>query len=159
MADYNSARWDESVQNRFHQKFVVNNDTGCWDWIGTLNTRGYGEFSIDNRHYSAHRLLLVKTQGVVDGLVCDHLCRNHACVNPHHLEAVSNQENIRRGDGPILLKARNTSITHCPHGHEYTPDNTYVAKKGSRTCKICQSANWRRHRAKNKLRALATTRP
>jgi hypothetical protein len=48
------------------------------------------------------------------------------------LEAVTNRENMLRGVGVCALNARKT---HCKHGHEFTPENTYRVKNGGRACK------------------------
>jgi hypothetical protein len=68
---------------------------------------------------------------IPEGLTIDHLCRAIRCVNPAHLEPVTNAENIRRA---ALANAR----SHCPHGHEYTPENSYFDPKGGRRCRECQ---------------------
>ena len=62
----------------------------------------------------------------------DHLCRVPGCVNPFHLEAVTNEENIRRGKKGVLFPG------HCVHGHDYTPENTIINKKGRRVCRACK---------------------
>jgi hypothetical protein len=71
---------------------------------------------------------------IPDGFQIDHLCRVRNCVAPDHLEAVTQQENLRRGEAG----ANNKIKTHCPHGHEYTPENTLVNRSGSRVCVICK---------------------
>jgi len=67
---------------------------GCWIWDHSLDTDGYG------RWYSVRvfKLFYKKYKGEVPkGLVLDHLCRNRKCVNPEHLEPVTQIENVRRG--------------------------------------------------------------
>jgi len=74
---------------------------GCWNWTAPLSTEGYGSISIDGRGVGAHRFSYLYFIGpIAPGLVVDHLCRNHRCVNPFHLEAVTNSENVRRATGP-----------------------------------------------------------
>jgi hypothetical protein len=69
----------------------------CWEWTGRTD-QGYGRVSIGGRQLRAHRVVYERLVGrVPDGLVLDHLCRNRGCVNPDHLEPVTNEENIRRG--------------------------------------------------------------
>lgn len=77
-------------------KFVDVGD--CWQWTGSCDKDGYGKFRFNNRHFRAHRFVWELLVGPIpDGLVIDHLCRNTGCVNPDHLEPVTNEENLRRG--------------------------------------------------------------
>jgi hypothetical protein len=71
-----------------------------------------------------------------DGCEIDHLCRIRSCCNPDHLQAVSHKANVLRGESP---SARHARKTHCCHGHELTPGNIYLSKRGVRVCKKCQS--------------------
>lgn len=102
----------------------------CWLWTGAKTTAGYGEFW-DGKGIYAHHFLLGRPSA---GTEYDHLCRNHGCVRPSHLEAVSHTINILRGTSPSAFHAVKT---HCPQGHPYDEKNTYHAKRGGRMCRSC----------------------
>jgi hypothetical protein len=75
-------------------------ETGCWIWMRARNPNGYGvvRSPTEERQVYAHRLFYERANGPIpEGLTIDHLCNNPPCVNPAHLEAVSEAENIRRG--------------------------------------------------------------
>lgn len=111
----------------------------CWLWLGAKTRDGYGRMAVGgtkNGWYYVHRFSYELAIGPIpDGMVMDHLCRTRNCVNPKHLEPVTNRENLRRGIRGVLT-------THCPKGHPYTDESTYwspaTAKRGtSRRCRIC----------------------
>ncbi len=110
-------------------------NSGCWLWIDALTSGGYGQLRWDGLVLYAHRVSFELFRGPIpDGLELDHLCRVRCCVNPYHLEPVTGIENTRRGLAGEPQRAR----THCPHGHEYTPENTYrVPGKVNRFCRSC----------------------
>jgi hypothetical protein len=141
-----------SVQERFWSN-VENQGDDCWAWLGVLSqTTGYGLWHrrVDGNLITvgAHRFAYEETIGEIPpGLVIDHLCRNRQCVNPHHLEPVSQRENTLRGVGP---SAENARKTHCKRGHKFTPENTYLkpGKYGpQRICRICTREAARRRRS------------
>ena len=84
----------------------------------------------------AHRVAYELEHGSIpDGYHIDHLCLNHSCVRPDHMELVSQRENTLRGTGPTAVNARKT---HCPKGHPLSGDNLYIyPSTGGRACRTC----------------------
>lgn len=125
---------------RFWQK--VDKTKSCWLWMGARGKSGYGLFAVskDRKAYGAHRYVWEITMGPIPkNLVIDHLCRNKLCVNPDHLEPVTQRENVMRGNGPTAVNAR---MTHCWRGHEFTEENIYRSpSQGYRVCRKCKSIN------------------
>lgn len=111
----------------------------CWNWLRYIAPDGYGRVKHKGKNCPAHRVAYILTKGPIsDDLAVDHLCRNRSCVNPEHLEAVTDKTNVLRGIGPAALNARKT---HCKHGHEFTPENTrvYENREGwARQCRECE---------------------
>lgn len=140
---------DEFVIQRFMAK--VDRSGDCWEWTAWKSDRGYGRFHIGGSDINAHRAAWIIFRGPIPkGLVVDHLCRNPGCANPAHLEPVSNRTNVLRGVGP---SAENSLKTHCKHGHEFTPENTYITPKGYRYCRECKRSIDRRKRMDPAFRA------
>lgn len=113
---------------------VIISESGCWEWTASLHSAGYGQLSYKGRPRLAHRVSYELLVGeIAEGLDIDHLCRNRKCVNPKHLEVVTRQVNLLRGDRGKYGKA-----THCKHGHEFSAENTRVSKAtGQRICREC----------------------
>lgn len=120
---------------RFMSKIQIVN--GCWVWTANKNHGGYGMFNLDKLRV-AHRVSYMHHVGPIeDGLHLDHLCRNRACVNPEHLEAVAPIVNWGRGFSPMRM---NQLKTHCERGHEFTPENTMPngGRADHRRCRACK---------------------
>src|ERR1022692_1929448 len=109
--------------------------TPCWPWVAA-KTNGYGVVQYEGRVQRAHRVIRTILIGPIpDGLEPDHLCRMRACVNPAHTEPVTQIENNRRSESASAKHARQT---HCIRGHEFTPENTYIRKRGHKTERFCR---------------------
>lgn len=145
------------LEAKFWSKVDVRSGLDCWQWRASqLSDTGYGQFGVERNGgwtmAPAHRVAYELIIGPIpEGLVIDHLCRNRLCVNPYHLEPVTNAENLRRGNGWSGINARKA---FCVHGHEFTPENTYVGAKG-RSCRACNRAKEQRRRDRLKAEASA----
>lgn len=123
---------------RFWEK--VSKGDGCWVWTGYIGENGYGRFSVGGRLVNSHRWAYEEAHGPVDPLlVIDHLCRVRECVNPAHLEPVTQQENAARGQ---RAEGRDKA---CRNGHPRTPENVHVRQDGSRYCSECKRQRDRRY--------------
>jgi len=114
-----------------------------WTWTGRLGDDGYAQLDKPGKHngqVSGHRFAYTLLVGPIpEGLVIDHLCRNHACVNPDHLEPVTQRENMLRGVSPWAAKARRTKCKR--GGHLLAGANLRVAV--GRECRECSLENSR----------------
>lgn len=138
---------------------------GCWEWQGNLTASGYGvltarkKASVEGRKstaYLAHRYFYEETGNTIfEGLVLDHICHTNdkeclggdtcphrRCVNPAHLEPVTQGENALRGLGPCAVNLRKT---HCKRGHEYVVGTYSVNVRGGRDCLECRALDSREY--------------
>jgi hypothetical protein len=98
----------QTIQERMDK--LTKKGPHCWVWQGASDWTGYGKIAIggrDGRPYQAHRIAYELAKGPIpDGLYIDHMCPNRSCVNPSHLRAVTNKQNM---ENPSGLRADNTS--------------------------------------------------
>jgi HNH endonuclease len=147
---------DDRLPGRFWAKVSPEPNSGCWLWTAYSDPKGYGRFMLrEGKPMLAHRMAfiaLVRDPGALD---LDHLCRVRCCVNPDHLEPVTNAENTRRG----RAGENNRTKTHCPKGHAYDAVNTVYAEYEwgthiRRFCRACHDAANRAYRARKKEECL-----
>lgn len=129
--------------NTIFESHIQKTDS-CWLWTGAKSPEGYGRFRTNGRTVRVHRYAYEIYRSVIPkGMVIDHLCRVRSCVNPEHLEAVTQAENLYRGN---TIAATNRAKTCCKNGHDFVTENTIISKRGQRTCRICTNLAKKKYR-------------
>lgn len=129
---------------RFEAKFIPVPESGCWLWLGALGRKGYGRFHYKGRNVIAHRLAYKALRGPIPrGQQLDHKCRTTCCVNPWHLEALTDRAHRARG-----IEQR----PNCKRGHPFAGVNL-VTFRGKRYCRTCMNMNHRAMRARKRAQS------
>lgn len=151
------------VELRFWDKVDRREPDACWLWVGARRHR-YGEVWRDNKHVYAHRVSYEIANGPIPaGLFICHRCDTPLCVNPAHLFAGTQTDNMRdaankgrvRGvfgspENPIRKRPPGT---HCVNGHEWADNIRFRKNKGgnpSRFCVVCQKEANERYKARKR---------
>ncbi len=139
---------DERLPMRFWDKVIPEPNSGCWLWFGCTSDAGYGRCQgrkVVASPVLVHRYAYTELIGPIPpGLTIDHLCKTPCCVNPAHLEPVTQRENNRRADWRPGVKAATAALlakTTCANGHELSGDNLQWENGKHRRCVICRRAS------------------
>ena len=135
----------EIIKNRIIDNSIPITDSGCWIWLKSTNNQNYGVIGIGQKLYLAHRISYQIYNGLIqEGMYICHKCDNSLCVNPYHLFLGSNSDNIK----DCVNKGRHwqKNKTHCPAGHEYSENITYIDKNSGRYCRICRRETQKRYK-------------
>ena len=134
---------------KFFTKVIVGDKDECWPYTGCTDKKGYGLFYCAHRKSGkAHRFSYKLHYGEIDeALPVDHKeCWTTACVNPYHLQQITNVENNDKSNSASAINKRKT---HCIRGHPFTPENTIRWADGYRHCRACEiERNKRRYGSK-----------
>lgn len=138
--------WHRPLADRL-QDYAAPGPGDCIHWTGTIQA-GYGRMTVAGQTIGVHRVAYELRYGPIPAeLVLDHLCHSRdphcvggraclhrRCINPEHLEPVTQTENTRRGKS---FSAQNAAKSGCSNGHAFTPENTSILK-GQRVCLACK---------------------
>ena len=135
-------------EKRILARVEVDPESGCWVWTGCVTTGGYGTVSICNRTVYVHRWSYEHFVGpILSGFDVDHTCHNESeclggkaclhrrCLNPDHLRPKTRSANLLSASRNLGRSQK--TRTHCPQGHAYDAENTYVSR-GKRYCRACR---------------------
>ena len=135
----------------------VEKTDSCWLWTGSTNKYGYGLTHRGGPNQAttrrAHRMAWELCNGPIPkGLWVLHKCDNPPCVNPDHLFVGNRSDNMK----DAAAKGRNCTVgksrlTHCKHGHPFSPENTYIRRYGHRGCRACRQKQGREGRTRRRL--------
>jgi hypothetical protein len=127
----------------FEDRYVPEPNSGCWLWIGARrNHYGYGVLRMNGQNYQAHRVAYERWRGQIPAdMELDHLCRLPACVNPNHLEVVTHQDNMLRGQTVVADHARKLVCPTCGGPYTETHRMQLGRRRGERVCPPCRRVN------------------
>ncbi len=136
----------ESQVLEFWENVKKAGDEECWVWQGHRNT-GYGVVFWKSNQYYAHRIAYALSHGSIPkDLTIDHVrergCLSKLCVNPAHLETVTQSENIKRYHRSRKLDPA-YNPAKCRHGHD---------REIGKPCRTCAAAAVARSQAKKPMK-------
>lgn len=128
-------------------KRVETQPSGCMLWVGAVNRKGgYGRVRFNKKYVYTHRIVpLLVGQSYDSTKVITHRCDTPRCVNPLHLKAATQAENLK----DMVSKRRHHwhDKSQCRRGHDFSGENLYMYKDGRRGCRTCMRIGYDKRRA------------
>ena len=151
-------QYDEDPVVRFNKRYILNQETGCWEWQGAQTGsmqegNGYGYMTIGGKRITAHRFSYQLYNGeLIEGLVIMHSCDNRLCVNPEHLSQDTASANIKDMWNKGRAKPGNMNGPlyelggQCRKGHNLTEKTLMIFSNNARKCRTCRNAQRQKNR-------------
>lgn len=118
-------------------------DVPCKLWTGARFASGYGMRRVNKRLVYVHRLAWVEAHGPIPDETPNvlHHCDTPACYEVEHLFLGTHADNVADRVSKGRSRNQHMGVTHCKHGHEFTPENTRMTSDGRRRCQRCAAIN------------------
>lgn len=140
-----------SLEDKFWLK--VKKTESCWNWISSLNSRGYGVFYYNKTVSLSHRVSWkLKNGEIPEKLFVCHHCDNPKCINPSHLFLGTQVDNMK--DCSRKGRLKNQKKVYCKRGHSLSGDNLFksdVIRRKRRRCKTCENESRRIRRRMSRI--------